>query len=179
MKTMKNLFSIMLVAFVLVATSCSKSGDPTPTTPTAQSNLDKVKATLTGTWSFQEFTLTEIANSKSKTITSCNKAALDNFYSNGNWVNLTPEFNFVYSGATSADGSNACVSATATYTISVVENADHTVNVTLDAGGTAKQVYNVNVNDITSTSIKGTLVSNGSNVASTLGYNVIFTYKRS
>lgn len=172
----------MLIAFLLVATSCSKSDDPTPATPsspTTQSNLDKVKATLTGTWTFKQFVLTEVTNSKTKTITSCDKTSLNGYFSNTNWTNLTPEFNFVYASGTSATGSNACFSASATYSITLVENINNTVTVTFDAGGTAKQVYLVNVNDITSNSIKGTLISNGSAVATTLGYTVVYTYTRS
>jgi len=181
MKSMKNVFSIFMVALILVASSCSKSDDPTPSTPSTptQSNLDKVKATLSGTWTFQQFVLTEVANSKTKTITSCDKSSLTGYFSNTNWTNLTPEFNFVYASGISATGTNACISASASYTITVVENTDHTVTVTLDAGGSAKQVYNVNVNDITATSIKGTLISNGSAVSSTNGYTVVYTYTRS
>jgi hypothetical protein len=181
--TMKNLFSLILMVSVLFLASCSKSDDPTPTTPTVQTNLDKVKATLVGTWTFQSVKVTEISTSKSATTSTCDRTELkDAKFTAGLkkdvWIDLTPQFNFVYSSATSAQGSNRCASAGSPYNISIVENADKTVNVTLDAGGNAKQVYNVNINDITATTIKGILISNADNISSTNGYRVEYEFKR-
>ena len=177
---MKNLFSLILITSVLFLASCSKSNDPTPT---VQTNLDKVKATLVGTWTFQSVTVTENSTGKSATTSTCAKTELYSAKFTAGlkkdvWIDLTPEFKFVYSSATLAQGSNLCVSAGAPYNISIVENADKTVNVTLDAGGNAKQVYNINVNDITTTTIKGILLSNGENVSLTNGYRVEYEFKR-
>lgn len=182
----------MLIALVMVVTSCSKSDDPTPSTPsspsnpTAQSNLDKVKATLSGTWTFQQFVITEVSSGKTKTITTCDKTSFTGFFSNAtSATNLTPEFNFIYVSGTSVNGINQCPTPAppTIYAVTVVENTDHSVTLTLDAGGSAKYVYSVNANDITATSIKATLVSKGNGGsylnASTEGYLVVYTYTRS
>ncbi len=89
--TMKNLFSLILMVSVLFLASCSKTDDPTPT---SQTNLDKVKATLVGTWTFQSVIVTENSTSKSATITSCNNMPSNTFFKDTGWKQYTGLYNY-------------------------------------------------------------------------------------
>lgn len=177
---MKNLFSLILMVSVLFLASCSKTDDPTPsapntpttpTTPTVQTNLDKVKATLVGTWTFQSVKVTEISTSKSATTSTCAKTELKaaGLFTNTTWQNITPLPNFTYVSTTSVNVNYPCLvgSPTSTESITLVENSDGTVTMTIPN----QNSYKVNPSDITTTSIKANLVNAN-------GYIVEYQFKR-
>jgi len=175
MNTFKNLFLISIIALSVSMFNCSKSSDPSPKQLTA---LDSVQQALTGTWNFASLTLTQIANGKSKTITSCDKSSMDNFYSDGNWINYTVEMNYTYVSNTSGSETNPCVNnVTANVIYTASQNTDGSINLTVNPGN-GTTVYQVKSKDITPTSIKATMVSNGNSIAATDGYLPVLTFTR-
>ena len=172
MKTLKSLLSIMLFAIVIFATSCSKSDDPTP-------NLDSVKKAMIGTWEFQSVTVTENANGKTATTTSCLRQQLtDAKFTNSEWSNLTPLFTWVFNSPTSATGSNFCLLVgQLPYSIGTLQNSDGSVNIAFDAGGGSPQIYNLKSKDISSNLVTASLVENGQK-AESLGYVVVYEFSR-
>jgi hypothetical protein len=164
---MKNLFSLILMVSVLFLASCSKSSDDP--TPTVQTNLDKVKATLVGTWTFQTVTVTENSTGKSATTSTCAKTELkaSGLFTNTKWQNITPLPNFTYKTGNKVDVILPCASTNSEETLTVTENSDKTINVSLTNGRT----YLVNVADIEPSKIKARLV-NGD------GYNVLYQFSR-
>lgn len=166
---MKNLFSLILMVSVLFLASCSKSTDDP--TPTVQTNLDKVKATLGGTWTFQSVKVTEISTSKSATTSICTKTELNasGLFTNKTWQIITPLPNFTYVSTTSVNINYPCLvgSPTSTESITLTENSDGTVNMTISN----QNSYKVNPSDITTTSIKANLVNSN-------GYLIEYQFKR-
>ncbi len=152
---------------VLFLASCSKSSDDP--TPTVQTNLDKVKATLVGTWTFQTVTVTENSTGKSATTSTCAKTELkaSGLFTNTKWQNITPLPNFTYKTGNKVDVILPCASTNSEETLTVTENSDKTINVSLTNGRT----YLVNVADIEPSKIKARLV-NGD------GYNVLYQFSR-
>lgn len=182
--TMKNLFSLILMVSVLFLASCSKTDDPTPsapnkpttpTTPTVQTNLDKVKATLVGTWTFSSMTITGLNSANTSvtaTVTDCKSYPSDTFFSKDKlnaWKPLTPQYIYEYKGGNAVAVTNLCPSKGDPLPGNVVatENSNGTVRLTFDFGVN----YDVNVSDLTSTTIKGSVINDK-------GYVVIITYNR-
>jgi hypothetical protein len=174
--TMKNLFSLILMVSVLFLASCSKTDDPTPVTPTVQTNLDKVKATLVGTWTFSSMTITGLNSANTSvtaTVTDCKSYPSDTFFSKDKlnaWKPLTPQYIYEYKGGNAVDVTNLCPSKgdpLKNENVVATENSNGTVRLTFSFGVN----YDVNVSDLTSTTIKGTVINDK-------GYVVIITYNR-
>ncbi len=169
--TMKNLFSLILMVSVLFLASCSKTDDPTPVTPTVQTNLDKVKATLVGTWTFSSMTITGLNSANTSvtaTVTNCTYPS-DTFFKDKGWKSFTPEYIYQFKTGNAVDVTDLCPSKGSPLAGNVVatENSNGTVRLTFDLGVN----YDVNVSDLTSTTIKGTVINDK-------GYVVIITYNR-
>jgi hypothetical protein len=189
MKSLKSLFSIMLVAVVIALASCSKSSDPTPAQKSA---LDSVKASLTGKWAFKSVTVQQISNGKVGTAVDCSKAGLTSAgFTNTNWQNVTPETTFFYAGGTSNEVSVSypCLNNGAgtidpsTVTVTQISPTQFQFYTTSTSGAKTTLTFTFNKKDITSTSVKATFVSNGTapnsgSVCATLGYVVTYQFTR-
>ena len=171
MKILKNL-SFLLVFALLTISSCKPSDDdPTPT----QTNLDKVKATLVGTWTFKSVTVTQgsITATTFSGINECDKIELKNAgFSNDKWIDITPIANYTYLSDDRVNFSNNCISATANLTVTATQNIDNTVTLKFSNG----DIYNVNINDITFSIIKATYLTFAN--SSGVGYSVIYQFER-
>lgn len=179
MKNLKCLFFLSVVALSVAMFSCSKSGDPTPTTA-QKTALDSVKSAMTGTWKFTSLKVTQVSSGKTASTSNCSKSELSTAgFGNTNYVPVTPEFNYTYGGSTSGTMSNACAAVSTSASVSATLNSDKTVTVTINGGGTAVHVYNVKSTDISPNTIKATLISDGSTTSSGQGYSVLITFSRS
>lgn len=167
---MKRLRHLTVLALLIGSFShCSKSDDAAPT---VQTNLDKVKATLVGTWTFSSMTITGLNSANTSvtaTVTNCTYPS-DTFFKDKGWKSFTPEYIYQYKGGNAVDVTNLCPSKGSPLAGNVVatENSNGTVRLTFDLGVN----YDVNVSDLTSTTIKGTVINDK-------GYTIVITYTKS
>lgn len=176
MKKLSILFVAAILAFTL--SDCSTS-DPAPT-PAQKTALDSVKAVMTGTWKFSSVAVMEISTGKSAATSTCSRDELKvkGLFTNTNWLQLTPEFNFIFNQDGSATMTNACIAASSSAKVTAVKNSDDTVTITIDGGGTAVQVYKLTSKNTSASSVKASLISDGNFVSATAGYNVVMTFTR-
>jgi len=166
------LFAVLAITF----SNCSKSGDPTPssTGPVVVSNLDQVKATLKGVWTFKDVTVTQISTGKSATTSTCAKTelAVAGLFTNTNWKSVTVEPIYTFSGINNVSAFYPCLPPSSSQTDpnitwTLIQNSDGTVTFTLSQGDT----FIINVSDISPNLIKASKVN-------TLGYVVVNQFTR-
>jgi len=179
MKTLKSLFSILLISFALITVaSCGdESTDPTPVKTTAQLNLEKVQASI-GTsmnWTFKSVSVTEITSSKNGKTSDCAKTELKNAnFGNVGWRDVTPIMNLKYKTGNYVDIIYSCsVADDPNIKVSIVQDSD--TNFTLNI---APFKFTVNSEDVTTSLIRVTLISNGTLVSSDIGYIVVYEFTR-
>lgn len=165
MKNLKSLFFLSIFALSVAMFSCSKSGDPTPTTA-QKTALDSVKAALTGKWTFSSVSVHQVSTNKSATTSSCGKSELTSAgFSNQNWKNFTPEPTFTYAGSNSAVTINyPCLtnnpSDAASFVITQVSAKVFNVQFN-DIATSNLMTFQINSADTKTSTIKATLSSTG------------------
>jgi hypothetical protein len=165
MKTLKLFSLIGVFALMLTFLSCSKNDDPTPTV--TKSNLDLVKAAMTS-WTFKSIQVIQNSNGKTATSTTCKVPELFAAgFSDTKWQYTLSLGNYNFLTTTSVKVSSVCNTAYATIDYSTVLNADGTVTITITNG----ESYNVNVKDLTTNSVKATLIGNW-------GYTTLITFTK-
>lgn len=184
----KHILSLIMVVATVIFISCSKSGDPTPK---QMSSLDSVKASMTGTWLFKLATVTEISNNKTGTMVDCSKSGLFSAgFTNTNWESLAGVISFIYSGSVNAvtvnypcSNNGSGFNDQSTFNISQLTADTFQFYSTSTSGAKTTLTFVIDKKDITPTSIKANLISNGTApnngyVSATLGYSVIYTFTR-
>ena len=83
---------MFMVVAIVTFTSCGdKSTDPQPVVA-GKTNLEIVKASLVGSWTFKSVKVTELSSGKSATTSTCSQSELIGAkFSNENWKDITPE----------------------------------------------------------------------------------------
>lgn len=181
MKNLKN-FSLVFLLAVLAFTfsSCSKSGDPTPT-PAQKTALDSVKLAMTGTWKFTSVTVVQVSPSKTATTSSCDRTELSTAgFANTNWQNFTGEVNYTYAGSNSnVTIDYPCLSGdptdAASFVISQVSAEVFNIKFS-DLGYDNIMTFQVKSSDVKTSNIKATLISYGS--VNMSGYNVTYHFTK-
>lgn len=174
MKTIKNLSTILVFAVVAFTfTNCSKSDDPTPVQQQqTKTNLEVVKATFAGKWTFKSVTVTQNSSGKSATTSTCERTELASAgFTDTNWKAVSPEPTFTYTSDNQVSVNFPCLAGNPTDSnvkITATQNSDGTVLVNIPSENVS---YIVNVSDIKETSIKASLVN-------TLGYTAILEFTK-
>jgi hypothetical protein len=168
----KYVFLSLFAVIAIIFFNCSKSGDPTPsnTNPVVVTNLDLVKATLKGTWTFKNVTV--IQGLKTATTSTCAKTELkvSGLFSDTIWDSLTPEPNYTYSGTNNVAANYPCLLGNPTdmsVTWTLNSNVDGTVTIKFSNGDT----FIINTADISTNLIKLSKVN-------TFGYVIIIQFTK-
>ncbi|NOS56552.1 MAG: hypothetical protein HOP37_09900 [Cyclobacteriaceae bacterium] len=177
---MKNLFSLTLIAFVLVVGSCGKSDDPKPITP--QTNLDKVKESLVGTWDHASMSITGLNSSNVKTtlnFTGCDFPANNIFPSLGWKTFVSRYYRFVFK-TTIVNLEDPCVFGSGLDgAIIPTANSDGTINLAVGSlGDKVVANYTVDPKDITNASVKVSVVNPINAATNPNGWTIIIIYTR-
>lgn len=188
---MKKLMIITMVALMAVTfTNCSKSGDPTPI-QAQKTSLDSVKTAMVGTWKFKSVTVQQFGNGKIGTAVDCSKTGLTSAgFTNTNWQSLAGPLTYEYSNSTMnvnvfypCQNNGAGTTDPSTFNVSQLDTNNFQFYSTSTSGAKTTLTFVINKHDITSTSIKAKLISNGTApnsgyVSATLGYAVTYQFTR-
>lgn len=179
---MKNsIASLIMVVAIVILASCSKSGDPAPSTPAQKTALDSVKAAMTGVWKFTNVTFAQLSPSKTATTSTCGKAELAAAgFANTNWKNFTGEPNFTYASSNSKVTIDyPCLTGdptdAATFVITQVSSEVFNIEFN-DIGTQDLMTFQVKSSDVKTNNIKATLISTGS--IDMTGYKVTYQFTK-